>query len=412
MNKIKLFSLSLVALLMACFTACENKYDVDHTAHIVGTWTYIGPNYAEALVIKEDGSVLSTGVEDGEYWENVAGTIKIKDNVATMTFEDGDDAIGHIDVVPGIAFSIYEEDGEEWTFNYCAEDLSDEIVGMWVCNDGLPGEENDMAIMSYSTEGKVTMTTPASTFVPTDFVNQVFDYKVVGDLLFKMFPKENLSEGANPYLVSRLTYSPNGTSLGDVLIENQHTPTENGVMELTFSFLRVKEGLNFTGQTYDYSAAHVSNAKGKDEDFTIFGHTFNIANITGGNFDMFFRSELYNVEVSATSIKQKFHPNGEDVEIDVPITVDGNKVTLDFSAVTPALRKVDMYMFQSANDSQLHVYMPTASAVNYLANLEFITLLKGGKITPADTAAVDAIFAAMAARVESINVSLVFKARN
>ena len=107
MKKIKFLSLSLVALLMACFTACESKYDVDHTAHIVGTWTYIGPNYAEALVIKEDGSVLSTGVEDGEYWENVAGTIKIKDNVATMTFEDGDNAIGHIDVVSGIAFSIY-----------------------------------------------------------------------------------------------------------------------------------------------------------------------------------------------------------------------------------------------------------------------------------------------------------------
>ena len=67
MKKINLLLMSLVALFMACFTACESKYDVDHTAHIVGTWTYIGPNYAEALVIKEDGSVLSTGVENGEY---------------------------------------------------------------------------------------------------------------------------------------------------------------------------------------------------------------------------------------------------------------------------------------------------------------------------------------------------------
>ena len=413
MNKIKLFSLSLVALFMACFTACESKYDVDHTAHIVGTWTYIGPNYAEALVIKEDGSVLSTGVEDGEYWENVAGTIKIKDNVATMTFEDGDNAKGHIDVVPGIAFSIYEEDGEEWTFNYCKEDLSDEIIGMWVCNDGLAEEENDMAIMSYSTEGKVTMTTPASTFVPTDFVNQVFDYKVVGDLLFKMFPKENLSEGANPYLVSRLTYSPNGTSLGDVLIENQHTPTENGVMELTFSFLRVKEGLNFTGQTYDYSAAHVSNAKGKDEDFTILGHTFNIANITGGNFDMLFRSELFYIDLNANSIKQYYRlDNGQNIEIEIPITVDGNKVTLDMSNEHSAYRKVDIYMFQSANDSQLHMYMHTDAFINYFANMELYNLLSVGKINPDDTAAIAKVFADMEARVESINVSWVFKARN
>ena len=412
MNKIKLFSLSLVALFMACFTACESKYDVDHTAHIVGTWTYIGPNYAEALVIKEDGSVLSTGVEDGEYWENVAGTIKIKGNVATMTFEDGDNAIGHIDVVPGIAFSIYEEDGEEWTFNYCANDLSDEIVGMWVCNDGPAEEENDMAIMSYSTEGKVTMTTPASTFVPTDFVNLVFDYKVVGDLLFKMFPKENLSEGANPYLVSRLTYSPNGTSLGDVLIENQHTPTENGVMELTFSFLRVKESLNFTGQTYDYVSAYVTNAKGKDEDFTIAGETFNIANITGYDFNELFGSDLFSVEFpNANTIKHKFRPNGQNVEDSTPITVDGNKVTLDMGASNPAWRTVEMYMFQDKDDTQLHMFMSTQSCINYLANFAIPALIEEGKLDPADPAAVDAVFTAMAARIESINVSMVFKAR-
>ena len=412
MNKIKFLSLSLVALLMVCFTACENKYDVDHTAHIVGTWTYIGPNYAEALVIKEDGSVLSTGVEDGEYWENVAGTIKIKDNVATMTFEDGDDAIGHIDVVPGIAFSIYEEDGEAWTFNYCAEDLSEEVVGMWVCNDGPNEEKNDMNIHTYNEDGTVVLTG----FAPdgSGFHNQGENtYTVVGNLMFTKVSA--LAElGINSYVSMSLKYAQNGTSLGDALYTEAYLPMNaNGdVAGVTQTFLRIKESLNFTGQTYDYSAAYVSNAKGKNEDFTILGHTFNIANITGGNFDMFFRSELYNVEVSATSIKQKFHPNGEDVEIDVPITVDGNKVTLDFSAVTPALRKVDMYMFLSASDSQLHVYMPTASAVNYLANLEFITLLKEGKITPADTAAVEKIFTDMAARIESINVSWVFKARN
>ena len=179
MKKIKFLTMSLLALLMACFTACESKYDVDHTAHIVGTWTYIGPNYAEALVIKEDGSVLSTGVEDGEYWENVAGTIKIKDNVATMTFEDGDDAIGHIDVVPGIAFSIYEEDGEAWTFNYCKEDLSDEIVGMWICNDGLSGTEKDMGIISYSKDGKAIFTGNNVTENNDNLLNLESTYKVV-----------------------------------------------------------------------------------------------------------------------------------------------------------------------------------------------------------------------------------------
>ena len=404
MKKIKFLTLSLMALFMACFTACESKYDVDHTAHIVGTWTYIGPNYAEALVIKEDGSVLSTGVEDGEYWENVAGTIKIKGNVATMTFEDGDDAIGHIDVIPGIAFSIYEEDGEEWTFNYCKEDLSDEIIGMWVCHEGLPGVENDMAIKTYSEDGKYTLTTQASSFIDKDVVMAPGDYKIVGDLLFMSV--------APQCLAARLTYTPNGTTLGDIMTETLYAPSENGDVYLTSTWLRVKESLNFTGQTYDYSATHVTNAKGKDEDFTIMGHTFNMAKMEAGSLDAMFRSILSCLEVNANSIKYTVNYNGQDIVSNDPITIDGNKVTLDMGVGYPGLRKVDMYMFQSANDSQLHIYMPTASAVNYFANLQIPTLVGEGKLDTADTAAVEKVFTDMAARIESINVSMVYKARN
>ena len=411
MNKIKFLSLSLVALLMACFTACESKYDVDHTAHIVGTWTYIGPNYAEALVIKEDGSVLSTGVEDGEYWENVAGTIKIKDNVATMTFEDGDNTIGHIDIVPGIAFSIYEEDGKEWTFNYCKEDLSDEIVGMWVCNDGILGTDNDMTISTYTKEGKAYLTGAMGAESNDAFLNRESTYKVVGNMLFQKIANP-ATPGEFSYIATHLTYAPNGTSLGDIMTHKSNLVNDKLEIQQTISsWVRVKEGLNFADKTYDYSAAYVSNAKGKDEDFTIMGHTFNMAKIEAGNFDVIFSSELYNVELTADAFKQKFRFEGQDAEINVPITVDGNKVTLDFSAVNPPLRKVDMYMFQSANDSQLHIYMPTSAFVNYLANLELPTLIGEGKVDPADTAAVDAVFAAMDARIESINVSLVFKAR-
>ena len=400
MNKIKLFSLSLVALFMACFTACESKYDVDHTAHIVGTWTYIGPNYAEALVIKEDGSVLSTGVENGEYWENVAGTIKIKGNVATMTFEDGDDAIGHIDVIPGIAFSIYEEDGEEWTFNYCANDLADEVIGMWVSNEGVSG----MTIQTYQEGGKSIFT--GFSLGANDYLtNMESTYKVVGNLMFQ--------KTGDSYFATRLTYTPNGTAVGDILSTTATMLINGNYVTSTYSFLRVKESLNFTGQIYDYSAAYVSNAKGKDEDFNITGCTFNMANIKAGDFDMMFRSVLFCVEFpNATTMKQYFRPNGIDGGFETPITVEGNKVTLDMSAGNPAFRKVDMYMFQSANDSQLHVYMPTSSFINYFANLEITTMLIEGKIDTTDTAAVEKVFADMDARIESINVSWVFKARN
>ena len=412
MNKIKLFSLSLVALLMACFTACENKYDVDHTAHIVGTWTYIGPNYAEALVIKEDGSVLSTGVEDGEYWENVAGTIKIKDNVATMTFEDGDDAIGHIDVVPGIAFSIYEEDGEAWTFNYCKEDLSDEIIGMWVCNDGILGTDNDMTISTYTKEGKAYLTGAVGAESNDAILNRESTYKVVGDMLFQKIANP-ATPGELSYIATHLTYAPNGTSLGDIMTHKSNLVNDKLESQQTISsWLRVKEGLNFTGQTYDYISAHVTNAKGKDEDFTIMGHTFNMAKMDAGSLDAMFRSILSCLEVNATSFKYRLNLNGKEIEFNDAITIDGNKVTLDMSTANAACRKVDMYMFQSANDSQLHIYMPTSSAVNYFANLQIPTLVGEGKLDTADTAAVEKVFTDMAARIESINVSLVYKARN
>ena len=395
------------------FIACDKHVgnDHDHSADLVGTWTCLTENYAEALIIKADGTAVSYGVEDGEYWENVKGTVTVKENNITMIFEDDDNCTGHFDVIPGMAFSLFEENGERYIYQYCENDLSDEIIGMWVCNDGLAEEENDMVIMSYSTEGKVTMTTPASTFVPTDFVNQVFDYKVVGDLLFKMFPKENLTEGANPYLVSRVTYTPNGTSLGDVLIENQHTPTENGVMELTFSFLRVKQNLDPKGQIYDYSAAYISNAKGKDEDFSMLGHTFNMANIKGSNFNMMFRTELFSIEFKTNSIKQSFRANGQNIEVDFPITVDGNKVVLDMSAANPAFRKVEMHMFQDKDNTQLHMYMHTDAFINYFANLEIVTMMVEGKIDTTNATAVEKVFADMEARVESINASFVFKVR-
>ena len=413
----KIFKFLVVALVaMLGFTACEKDCDHDfiehdHSADLVGTWTCLTENYAEALIIKADGTAVSYGVEDGKYWENVKGTVTVKENNITMIFEDDDNWTGHFDVIPGMAFSLFEENGERYIYNYCKEDLSEKIVGMWVCNDGLAEEENDMVIMTYSTEGKVTMTTPASTFVPTDFVNQVFDYKVVGDLLFKVFPKENLTEGANPYLVSRVTYTPNGTSLGDVLIENQHTPTENGVMELTFSFLRVKQNLDPKGQIYDYSAAYISNAKGKDEDFSMLGHTFNMANIKGSNFNMMFRTELFSIEFKTNSIKQSFRANGQNIEVDFPITVDGNKVVLDMSAANPAFRKVEMHMFQDKDNTQLHMYMHTDAFINYFANLEIVTMMVEGKIDPTNATAVEKVFADMEARVESINASFVFKVR-
>ena len=99
MKIFKTMLLGLVALL--AFTGCE-KFpcnDSHKVSELAGTWTCFQENFAEALVIKSNGSVLSTGY-DGEYWENVKGNISIQDGKIAMTFEDDDNTQGHFDFIP------------------------------------------------------------------------------------------------------------------------------------------------------------------------------------------------------------------------------------------------------------------------------------------------------------------------
>ena len=403
----KFFKLMAIALLaMLGFVACDSKtehiYD-DHSADLVGTWTCLTENYAEALIIKADGSAVSYGVEDGEYWENVKGTVTVNENNIVMNFEDDDNLTGHFDIIPGSAFSLYEDSGERFTFQYCANDLSDEIVGMWVCNDAPNGVDNDMSILSFQEDGTSTLTgiLPNS---DSYMVTLNSTYKVIGDLQF-----QKRADDETKYIVNRLIYSLKGTALGDIMTRTTYIPSENGLVKETSSWLRIKQSLDFTGNKYAYKSAYVTNANGKDEDFTILGKTFNMANIGAADFDVVFGADLYMVELKGNSITHKFRPDGQDVEVVTPITVEGNKVTLDYSAVNPACRKVEMYMFQDQDNTQLHMYMHTNSFVNYFANLGIPGLIEEGKLDPSDTAAVEKVFADMESRVESINASFVFK---
>ena len=406
MKKIKFLTMSLLALLMACFTACENKYDVDHTADLVGTWTCLRPGYAEALVIKADGSVLSTGCDGEDYWENVVGNIVIKNNVATMIFEDGDNFKGHFDLVPGVAFTIYAEDGNHLTFNLCENDLSDEIVGMWVCTDAPTGDGEATIVHTFMDNGKAIYT-GFGTFSGEYIVNKETTYEVVGDLLFYALPQDNLEEDAPSYITKKLTYKPNGVAYGDIM-EEKVIMSE---VEMTSTMLHIKQSLNLTNRAYDYTTAYVTNVNGKDEDFSILGNTFNISKIKSNDLDAMFRSILSCIELNENSFKYKLRLDGREIELTDPIVVDGNKVTLDMSTTNSACRKVDMYMFQDANDSQLHIYMPTKSFINYFANLQIPTLVSEGKLDTTDAAAVEKVFADMEARIQSINVSLIYKAR-
>ena len=410
----KIFKFLAVALVaMLGFSACEKDCDhdfieVDHSKDLVGTWTCLEADLAQAFVFNADGTATTTGVENGKYWENVNVTWKLKNNKLTLSYGDNTSET-LINIVSGKILSIADKNGDNRrTFQYCANDLADEVVGMWVCNDGMPGVENDMAIITYSEDGKMTMTAANSTFIHDDFVNQVSDYKVVGDLVFKLFSKENFAEGGNPYLVSRVAYTKNGTSLGDVLIEKQHTPTENGVVELTFSFLRIKQYLELPGMKYDYIKTYVSNVKGEDKDIPFLNTSFNFAKMDGSIIDKFLKSILFTVEFpEANKIKYSYLLEGKNIVIDAPIEVDGNKMTIKMSANNPAYQDVDMYAFQDQDNTQMHWYMPTTSFEKFFGNTSVALMLGYGQLDKDDTEGIANVYKTIADAVESINLSIV-----
>ena len=403
MKIFKFLAVALVAMvgLNSCSKDCDHEFiDVDHSADLVGTWTCLQEGYAEALVIKADGSAVSTGVEDGEYWDGVKGNIVVKNGTVTMTFEDGDNFEGHIDVIAGMAFSIYNEDGERMTYNYCANDLSDEIVGMWVCHEGLPGVENDMAIKTYSEDGKYTLTTQASSFIDKDVVMAPGDYKIVGDLLFMSV--------APQCLAARLTYTPNGTTLGDIMTETLYAPSENGDVYLTSSWLRVKQSLDLAGKKYDYIKTFVTNVDGLDKDINFMGFEFNFAKMDGVKLDKMLKTLLFNVEFpDANTIKYSCHYNNEPMSLDAPIVVDGNKMTVKMSSKDAAYKDVDLYTFQDADCSQMHMYMPTYAFINFFGNMQATMMSQMGNLDLTDAAAVKAVFDSIDEAVNTINVSFV-----
>ena len=396
MKNLKLLVVAFVAMLG--FISCDkddcNHYD--HSADLVGTWTCLTADYAEALVINADGSLVSTGVAEGEYWENVAGNIVVKNSTVTMTFEDNDNFKGHFDIIPGMAFSIYSEEGERLTYNYCKEDLSEEIVGMWVCNDGV---ENDIAINTFAENGKSYITTFLAD--ENDYVlNKEGDYKVIGNLLIKTVKGD--SKTSDSYIVIGLDYMPNGTELGDIMIMSLPA------YEAKTTFLRIKQNLELPGMKYDYIKTFISNVKGEDKDIPLFNTSVNFAKLDESIFDLFLKSTLFGVQFpDANSIKYSFLLGEQLTPTEAPIKVEGNKMTIKMSELNSVYRDVEVYAFQDQDNSQLHMYMPTSTFINFFGNMQINLLEAKGQIDITDAAAVKAIYDSIDDAVETINVSFV-----
>lgn len=413
----KIFKLMIVALvamvgLNSCSKDCDHDFiEHDFTKELVGTWTTLNGELAEAMVIKADGSFTTTGVMKGGSLYEEKGTIKVVNNKVTLAF-DGDKETfeGRLEFVAGKSMSLvmFDDNDVRLDYDYCENDLSDEILGMWVCHEGLPGVENDMAVVSYSENGKMTMTTQASAFIPADLVNVVSSYVVVGDLLFM-----NVEEDGIYKYAARLAYTPNGTTLGDIFTQTLYTPTENGIVKVTSTFLRTKQHLELPGMKYDYIKTFVTNVKGEDKDIPFLNTSFNFAKMDGSIIDKFLKSILFTVEFpEANKIKYSYLLEGNNIVIDAPIEVDGNKMTIKMSANNPAYQDVDIYAFQDQDNTQMHWYMPTTSFEKFFGNTSVALMLGYGQLDKDDTEGIANVYKTIADAVESINLSLVMTKAN
>ena len=407
MKKIFLFCMmALVTMcgLNSCSEDCDHEFiEYDYSQALVGTWTCLQEGYAEALVINADGSVLSTGVEDGEYWEYIKGNIKTVNNKMTLTFEDDDNFEGRFEMLSGEAFTIYEEDGESFTYRYCKEDLSDELLGMWVKN----GASNEMVIQTYKTGGKV-IRTGFMPFVSDNSLNHESNYIVVGDLLFVYMPEDILGGNDLSWLALRLNYQPNGTEYGDIMVQTSLKQNGNGYVERTSAWLRIKQHLELPGMKYDYIKTFVTNVKGLDKDIEFMGTTFNFAKMDGVKLDKMLKTLLFTVEFpDANTIKYGCYYNGQNMSMEAPIVVDGNKMTVKMSEKNPALKDVDLYTFQDQDNTQMHMYMHSTAFVNFFGNMQVTIMEQMGTLDTTDAAAVKAVFDSIDDAVETINVSFV-----
>ena len=366
---------------------------MDYSNNIVGTWTCLEAEHSAAYVFNADGTVSTTGVDSEGYWENVKGTYKVVNNKITMNFETGRSINGSFDIIPGQTLSIVGEKGRH-TYQYCANDLSDEVVGMWVCTAG-PDEENDMAVETFNEDGSAIFTG----FSPENdemVLNSQTSYKVIGDLMF------HTVAGSTAYVVTRMVYSPNATKLGDIM---SFILSDNSV----FTRLRIKQSLDLSGKKYDHIKTYVSNVKGQDKDINFMGYTFNFAKMDGSGLDKMLKSLLFAVEFpNENTLSYSYQMNGKKEVFDAPIVVEGNKMTIKMSAKVPTLKDVVFYTFQDADCSQMHFYMHKTAFVNFYTNMQAM-LLAGTNdqfdITNAE--AVNAIYESINSAVETINVSLV-----
>lgn len=399
----KIFKILLVALvamigLGSCSKDCDHDFiEHDYTKELVGTWSIIGPDAAEAFVIKADRTMEFTGVHDGEFFESTA-RYEVVNNRITVIWDDGTIEEGRLSVVEGDAFSIIfnEETGAGYYFTYCWEDFSDKIIGSWLTQTDETSE-----IWSYHADGTSDC---AAYYYHSDEQFETFvtgTYKLVGDILFETV---HYGEGMALSFGSRISYTPGGSPFGDLLTNTILSMNGDEVEETVASVVRVKPSLHLAGTKYSYSSCNVTNVKGADMDVEFMGYNFNFAQMDGKGLDKMLNALLFDMEFpDANQLNYSYFSE----TFNAPVEVEGNKLTVKMSSKVPALKDVTFYAFQSTDCSQMHLCMDATAFENFYTNMQAMLMdAHDEQFDITDAESVNAIHTAICNAVETIKLTI------
>ena len=409
MKKIFIFCMiALVAMvgLNSCSDDCNHDFiEHDYTQDLVGTWSIIGPDRAEALVIKADGTMEFTCVDQGEYYEGTA-RYEVVNNRMKLMWDDGTTDEGRLDVVRGSSFliTVDEETGAGFYYTYCPEDLSDKMVGSWMYQTDMTSE-----IHSYYADG--TADCRAYYYMDEPYESLITGtYKVIGDILFETMV---YGEGEDAVLsfASRISYKPDGSPFGDVMTSNSLSMEGDELKKYNEEVVRVKPSLDLAGKQYDYKATQVTNVNGEDKEVSFMGYTMNFAQMDGSELDKLLRTLLFHIEFpDAETLRYTYQQSNEKETLDAPIEVVDNKLTIKMSAKVPTLKDVVFYAFQYAEGNQMHLCMDKAAFVNFHTNMQAMLMeATDEQFDITDAEAVNAIYNHIDQAVETIKVSFVME---
>ena len=393
-----------------CYTYLRNNEEEDdyiehdYSEDILGTWSIIGADYAEAVVIKDDGTMEFTWLENGVLYEETA-RYKITNNRMTLTWSDGTTEEGRLDVIPECYFlmTINEETGGGYYFAYCYESPSEEIIGSWMVQSDLTSE-----IHTYYEDGTADcrayyyhLGEQYETYVKGT-------YKVIGDILFETM---DYGDDAIYSFGSRIFYTPGGSPFGDVMTSETCGYEGDEFVRYKESVVRVKPSLDLAAKKYEYADCQVNNVKGENMDIEFMGYTFNFAEMDGSGLDVMLKTLSFNMEFTdADTLSYTYQYNGGKETFHAPIATEDNKMTIKMNTKVSTLKDVTLYAFQDVDCDQLHLCMDKTAFVSFYTNMQAMMMeATDEQFDIADVDAVNAIYNNIDNAVQTIKLTIMME---